>query len=131
MNGINLVLRAILSAGHAELMVGGLNRLYGWLPLRKTQFRMLRGLHNLSIVAFPVVVFFFVGIGGPQLLDGGSWTSLPVGWAAYFVLCAVGVLGLLVSVIRHFLHTFPPRQLSNHSRTVDIEQQLGYRPVKG
>ena len=125
---VNLLLIVVLVAGHTELLVMLVNRVYA-LPLGCRVLRWVRQLHDVMIPAFPIVLIWFVGLRGAGLLTGGSWFDLPVGWTVYFTLCAAGAVGLLVSMARWAVRTVPDVQLSNDSWIVDLESRLGDRPV--
>jgi uncharacterized protein len=128
MNWLNLFLLMLLTVGHTELLVTVINRIES-LPFPKRVLRGLRMLEDLVIAAFPIVAIFAVGLGGAGLLRGGRWSDLPTGWLVYFSLCACGFVGLVIAVLRWWALRPPTLQLSNHSRTVDVAQTLGYPPV--
>lgn len=125
---LNLILFAMLLAGHTELMVTLVNRVHS-LPIHCRMLRQLRHLHDAAILLFPVVLVAAVGVGGPGLLLGGSWADLPLGWTIYCGLCALGFAGLLVSSARWWLRTVPAALLANDSRTLDVAKRLGFRPI--
>ena len=125
---LNLILFAVLTAGHTELLVTLVNRLHGQ-PIHGGPLRHVRHLHDVLIPLFPIVLVAAVGFGGPGLLTGGRWADLTTGWMIYLGLCALGFGGLLFSTARWTLRTVPSTQLTNYSRTVDIERRLGYRPI--
>lgn len=128
MDWINAVLLLLLTAGHTELQVTIVNRVYS-LPLRSRILRRIRHLHDLAIPLFPLLIVWFVGLRGPALLTGGSWSDVPAGWLLVFAVCAAGVAGLFWSMLRWWMH-FPPQLLrSNHSRVIDIAAKLGAKPV--
>jgi hypothetical protein len=65
---------------------------------------------------------------GAALLDPFSVSPWP---AAYLLLCwALAPLTVLIWLVRR-LRPVPAALLSNHTRRVDVEQQLGRRPVSG
>lgn len=126
---LNLLIFLMLIAGHTELMVMIINRLHGQRIHSRT-LRHMRHLHDLMIPLFPVGLVWFVGIRGPSVLVGGSWRNLTGGWGVFLAFCAVGFLGLSYSIIRTHLYRLPHALISNHSRTVDLIERLGYIPVK-
>jgi uncharacterized protein len=128
MNWLNLLILALLTAGHTEILVTFINRIES-LPFPKQVLRSLRLVEDLVILAFPFVAIYAVGLGGAGILRGGRWSDLPIGWLVYFSLCACGCVGLVVSTVRWWGLRPPALQLSNHSRTVDVTQTLGYPPV--
>lgn len=125
---LNLIALLILTAGHTELQVTLVNRLHSG-RLSCGTLRWIRHAHDVLIPLFPVVLFWFIGIRGPGLLTGGSWADLPVAWSVYLAICALGAVGLAVSIVRWNLRAAPNSQASNHSRTVDLEERLGFRPL--
>lgn len=125
---LNLVILIVLIAGHTELLVMLVNRIHS-VPIQHEKLEHARHAHDLMIVAFPPVLLWFVGVRGPAVLLGGSWSELPWPWAVYLALCACGAVGLLFSAVRWLSTTSPAAQISNHSEIVDIEQRLGGRPL--
>jgi predicted MPP superfamily phosphohydrolase len=81
------------------------------------------------MVAFPFLLLWFVGLRGPAVLYGGRWSDLSPFWMAYLGLCGLGLLGLTWSMIRWRLRSTPAVQISNDSRTVNIAERLGYKPL--
>ena len=128
MDWVNTILMLLLVAGHTELLVTFVNRIHA-MRLSCGLLRQIRHLHDVLIPAFPVMLVWFVGIHGPGVLSGGSWADVSIGWAVYLTICALGAVGLVGSSAWRQLRMAPKSQLSNHSRTVDIEQRLGYRPI--
>lgn len=125
---LNLLIFLLLTAGHTELVVAALNRLYG-LRLPKWVLSVTRRLHDVVILGFPLLLVWSVGLRGPELLAGGSWSEVPIAWLVYFSLCAVGFAGLVVSTVRWWLWRPAECQQANHSEVVDIAERLGYRPI--
>ena len=125
---IYALLLLVVIVGQTELIVTLVNRIHG-LPLPHWLLRKIRHVHDVLIPTLPIVVLWFVGIGGPGLLSGGSWTDLPMGWAAYFVFCGFGAIGLLMTVVTRGLRTIPASQLKDKSWTVDIAKRLGKPPL--
>jgi uncharacterized protein len=128
MDWVNLLLFAALTAGHTEVLVTLVNRVHG-RPVHARLLKQVRHLHDFLILAFPVVLVLFLGIGGPGLLTGGSWGDLPLGWMIYLAVCGLGAGGLVCSSIVRRLRPVPTAQLSNHSQVVDVASRLGYRPI--
>lgn len=118
----------LLVAGHTELWVTFVNRVHA-NRIHDVVLRKFRLIHDVMVPGFPIVFVWFAGIRGTGLLFDGHWTELPTGWRVYLGVCAVGVVGLVVAIARHFLNRPPNLQLSNHSITLDFEEKLGYRPA--
>ncbi len=128
MTWLNVLLLILISAGHTELMTTLINRVHA-RPFPRSLLRRFRRFEDAVIVAFPFVVFWFVGWRGPGLLRGGLWSHVPLPWLAYFAICALGFFGLVASTIRWRLKRAPKAQLSNHSQVVDVAERLGYPPL--
>ena len=128
MDWINLLVFVLLSAGNAELMVILMNRLYA-LPFRCGTLRHVRHLHDLLIPGFPVLLVWGLGLRGPELLMGGSWSDVPIGWSIYLGLCSGGILSLFLSIVRHLSRRTPAALQSNHTSIVDVAADLGRLPV--
>jgi len=125
---LNLFLFLILTAGHTELIVVLVNRLHA-KRIRCGTLRQIRHIHDLMIPLFPLLIIWFVGLRGPELLRGGSWSELSIGWEIVFGICTFGFVGLCYSSVRSLLYRIPKTQLSNHSQTIDIAERLGFRPL--
>ena len=124
----NLLILLLITAGHAELMIILVNRIDA-LALPRPTLRRIRFAVDLVIVSFPLLLLWFVGIKGPAVLFGGRWSHVSPFWMAYFALCSCGFLAFLASVGRWISKRVPSVQISNHSRTVDVAERLGYKPV--
>lgn len=125
---LNALLLLLLAAGQLELLVTFVNRLHAY-RIRGPALRWVRDLHELLIVLMPVLMAWLVGWHGQRLLAGGSWSQLPVGWLIYLSICGLGTLGMFYSGVRYALRCLPAAQLSNHSRVVDVADELGFRPL--
>jgi len=125
---LNLLILTVFVAGHTELMVTLVNRAHA-IPIHHDRLRHVRHVHDLTLVAFPPLLLWFVGVRGPGVLVGGSWSDMSPVLAAYLALCTMGAGGLLISIVRWLASSTPSVQISNHSRVVDIEQRLGERPL--
>jgi predicted MPP superfamily phosphohydrolase len=128
MNWLNLLILMLLTVGHTEVLVTLINRIESF-PFPKRVLRSLRLLEDLVIISFPIVAVICVGLGGAGVLRGGAWSNLSTPWIVYFSICAAGCVGLVISTFRWWVLRPPTLQLSNHSRTVDVAQTLGYQPV--
>jgi predicted MPP superfamily phosphohydrolase len=124
---LNLLLLVLLTAGHTELLVTFVNRAHSF-KIARPKLRRLRHLDDVLIAAFPLALLWWVGLNGPAVLRGGSWSELSLGWKAYFALCGFGCAGLIWSSVRWRLRRPAGVQLSNHSQTIDVAARLGYRP---
>ncbi|MGE4003178.1 MAG: metallophosphoesterase, partial [Planctomycetaceae bacterium] len=128
MNWWNLSLLLILVAGHTQLWVALINRLHA-LPLGRGVLKQLRHVHDMAVLAFPPVLFWCVGLNGPRLLTYGRWGDLNSTWTSVFVLCAIGVVGLAICVVRHQWASPVPALLAERSEIIDVARQLGGRPI--
>ncbi|MBW3538938.1 MAG: metallophosphoesterase [Planctomycetes bacterium] len=125
---INVAIFVGFIAGHTELWVTFVNRVHA-LPLRCQTLRRLRHIHDLFVLMFPPALVWFVGLRGPALLVGGSWSNVPGGWRAYLAVCSLGFVGIVISTLRWQLRRPPAVLEESHSQTIDIAQRLGRRPI--
>ena len=125
---LNLLILALAAVGHAELMVILVNRLDA-LPISRPVLKRIRMAVDFSILSFPLLLLWFVGFHGPAVLSGGSWSSLTAAWALYLALCGAGLIAFCASVIRWQSRRSPVMQISNHSKTVDVTERLGFMPL--
>ncbi|MBX3439600.1 MAG: metallophosphoesterase [Planctomycetaceae bacterium] len=128
MNWWNLCLLSLLVAGHTQLWVAFINRLHA-LPLPKPFLQKVRHVHDLAILAFPPVLFWYVGWRGPQLLSYGRWSDLSPTWAVWLAMCALGFVGLVWSIVRYHTKSSPPALVNTTSEMIDIAQELGGAPI--
>ena len=127
MDWLNALLLIVLVAGHTELLITVVNRTHG-LPIHIGPLRHFRHIDDLMIPLFPALLLWQVGIGGPGLLTGGSWTAVPLSWTIYLSICGCGAAGIVWSAARWWLQVVPRQQTSYHSRILMVEDELGYRP---
>jgi hypothetical protein len=109
------------------ILAYSLNRWYG-LPLPHLRLRKIRLLHGL-LVALGWLAFTWSWLLGWPTLAGTS--SHDVSFSGlYIILCLmVGFLVVpLCTLVRH-LRPEPGFLESNHTQTIDIRAELGYRPV--
>lgn len=116
MSGWNLGILLALVAGHAELWVALVNRIHA-LPVAPSKLQRIRHLHDLMIPGFGVVVLWCLGLSGPRLLRGGSWSQVAVGWYPVLLVSALGAIGGLYGVLR-FHWTRRCRLLVNERREI-------------
>jgi predicted MPP superfamily phosphohydrolase len=125
---LNLLVFCVLSVGHAALMVAIVNRLHAW-PLPFVVLHRLRQLHDLAVVILPATFAWLAGFTGLRLLYGGSWFDLPPALLVYLAVCGAVALALPGVAIYRRIARNVRLQLAGHSTTIDIEQELGFRPV--
>ncbi len=125
---LNLGLLLAIVAGHAELWVAVVNRAHARavLPERLQRFRHL---HDAMIPAFGVVVLVCLGLTGPQLLLGGSWSGVSFGWSPVLGACALGVVGGVFGIIRFHSTRKCPIQADQAGQVHEIRLPDGSLPV--
>jgi predicted MPP superfamily phosphohydrolase len=95
-----------VSAGHAELWIALVNRAYG-LPIHIKNLHRIRATHDVAIVAFPVLLYWFAGFQGPEAFFRGQWNTLSAGSIALYLACSAGLLGLIASIVTWWVRTRP------------------------
>lgn len=125
---LNAIILLLLIAGHTEVLVTLVNRTHG-LRIPGSILRHIRHLHDVLLPTFAVLLIWQVGFNAPGVLKGGSWAELSIAWKAWLGICAVGLGGLLCSSARWLAARLPKALLSNHSTIVNIETELGRRPI--
>src|SRR4051812_35945620 len=122
---LNLLLLLVVIAGHLLLVRGVIARLYRyampWALWLVVWFVML----SVGVVV-PWVLVQRVGLHGPRVLRGGSWTRAPAGWQLYAGLC---VGAFVVTNLRRYLPHRPPALVSDRGETVDVAGRIGTRPA--
>ena len=119
----------VACVGHTALMVYWLNWLYGF-HLPQPLLRAARKLDAVLVLAGPVFWWFGLGLNrglGIEL----SWTTGSASiLASYAVVC--WIMGLVVAPLATLLLRMRRRAqalLSNHTATVNIAAELGYKPI--
>lgn len=127
MDWLNAFLLLLLVAGHTELLVTLVNRTHG-LPIHIGPLRHFRHLDDLLIPLFPLLVLFRLGLGGPELMYGGSWSNVSTAWTVYLGICGCGTIGLFCSTVRWCLYKPPAQQVQCSSRVFRVDEALGHKP---
>ncbi|NNJ24046.1 metallophosphoesterase [Alienimonas chondri] len=127
MNWLNAALLFAIYAGHCELMAWWCNRTHG-LTLRHRTTTKIRAVHDLIVLGAAPGLLFGFGLFGYRLMRGGEWAAVPWGWKAYFGLCGVGVVSLLLCIARHLFRPLPAGA-KRSSRRIDVTADLGFKPI--
>ena len=93
-----------IAAGHAELWITLVNRMYA-LPISIRILHRLRATHDVVILAFPVLMYWLVGLQAPLSFFRGEWQALSYLTIAVFLACSAGFLGLVAGVATWWLRT--------------------------
>lgn len=116
-------------AGHVALMIMSHNQCYGNFHNR-TVNKIARMTSALVLLGGVVA---FVGLYGGGLSPGTEIGLVPLArtfLCAYALVCAVVGYGVLpVHLLRRWLRKPPAALLSNHTHTLDVAAELGYKPV--
>jgi predicted MPP superfamily phosphohydrolase len=125
---VDIVLLLGICVGHGAILLCFINYWYGQHLPRA----LLNVVLKLGILSYPValLVFWLVfgfDVRGATAFDNElSWRTVSAG---YFVLCCVVAFGVLpLLTLRRLLHR-PAALVSNHTRSVDVAQRLGHRPL--
>jgi hypothetical protein len=114
--------------GHAALMIFLLNWAYG-CALPHELLRVLRKIDALVILGGPVLFWFSLGL--PPWANGedpaGQWHFLLQGYVK--VCWLMGFVIFPAATLIRALRRRPRALLTNHTRTVDVAEVLGYKPV--
>ncbi len=125
---VNAFLMLCLIAGYCQLMAAAINRTHCF-RLRAPHLRRMRLVHDLLLIIVSAAMVWFVGINGPQLLYGGSWSEMPVGWMLFSAVCVPGIFGLLAASAKNLFSREPWQWHATRSETFDIAKRLGQPPV--
>lgn len=128
MSGWNLGILLVLIAGHAELWVTLVNRLHS-LPVAPSKLQRIRHLHDLMIPGFGVVALWGLGMSGPHLLLGGSWSQIAIGWYPVLIVSAMGAIGGLYGIFRFHWTRRCPNLVSDHREIHTIRSADGSLPL--
>jgi predicted MPP superfamily phosphohydrolase len=125
---VGLLLLAIACVGHTALLVVSLNLWYSQ-PFNRRFLHAVRFVHGLLVLAGPLVFAAAYGVKLDVLRDN----PLSVGGAiltAYLLLCmGFGLVIVPAVTLWRLLRGRPTALVSNHTKTVDVAAELGYRPI--
>jgi predicted MPP superfamily phosphohydrolase len=114
------------SVGHTALLVFALNWTYGHALPRKLLRAVRRG-HALLVLAGPVLFWFAYGLDVRPALDPANLGQTLL--APYTILCVLLGVGVVpVLVVQKRLRRRPAALLSNHTKTINVAAELGYKP---
>lgn len=125
---LNVLIFAAMIAGHTEVQVMLLNRVHSQ-RVQRNVLRHLEHLHELFILAFPVLLVVFGGFLGPRLLAGGKWQDVSQDWWICFGICGLGFLSQVICTIRWQRRQSPASLVKEQSRTIDVAETLGRKPA--
>lgn len=109
--------------GHTALLVSLLNRWYA-LPLPRITLSGFRALVALAIVGGPIWMWTYFGFDVIR-----AWRSEPA-LTAYLTICwTIGLVFVPGLTLLSQLRRQPQALLSNHTRTLDVARELGYKPA--
>jgi predicted MPP superfamily phosphohydrolase len=109
--------------GHTALLVFLLNRWYA-LPLPRLMLSGFRATVGASVLAGPIWLWSRFGFDIGQAWDFGPALDI------YLKICLVIGFGLLPGLtIWRLVRRRPALVLSNHTRTVDVAQELDHKPI--
>jgi hypothetical protein len=135
-----ILLFAGACAGHLAILSVSLNLWYGH-ALPRWSLSLLRKVHTLLVPAGPAAFVLLYGFDLTPVAQGFfaglveadktiSSSVLQVLPGVYLWACWAVGLGVLPAVtVRRLLRRGPEALQSNHTQTVDVVGQLGYRPV--
>jgi predicted MPP superfamily phosphohydrolase len=100
--------------GFAELSVLMVNRSHAF-AIKATHLRNFRRLHEVAIVAFPLVQFWHCGIGRYGLLTGGDFSHQTAFWQTILIATLLGTIPFFVGIIRwQWVRRFEFRKVATH-----------------
>lgn len=119
MNGVFLVAWIAAAAGIAKLLAMAENSIHGF-GIRRAVLQRIRSVHNVLLFAIPPLLFWGIGMTGPQLLWTDDWSQVgPLGWTGLITGWA-GCVVLIATAIRYQLQRPPACEVERVSRVVDI-----------
>jgi predicted MPP superfamily phosphohydrolase len=124
---LNLLLFAVVIAGHTEVQVMLLNRVHSQ-KVQRNVLRHLEHLHEVLILAFPVLLVVFAGFQGPRLLAGGTWRNLTVDWWVCFGICGLGFVSQTLCAIRWQMRKKLDLLKHEQSQVIDVAERIGAKP---
>jgi predicted MPP superfamily phosphohydrolase len=126
---IELVLLIGACVGHVAIFSYSLNRWYG-RPFPRQVLLSIRGIHGIVVVLGLGALLWVYRQDHFEMPFAGHnvrWVRIAVGYA--LLSSFVGLIVVPVSLFRRWLGSHPRILESNHTYTVDIAKELGYKPV--
>jgi uncharacterized protein len=123
----------ILSIGNAEVLVTVVNRVHSW-RIHEPRLRHVRHLHDLLIPLWPawlVIVPGHVchGVFVNEISPAMIWHRLPLMVQSWMIVCMIGFVGFVWSVIRYWSYRPPVQQIAFKSTVVDYQRELSGAPT--
>src|SRR5438067_3420308 len=122
-----LFLFAAACVGHLCLVLASHNQWYG-SHLNKRVVDCMQVIHALVLFGAPIVLWRLAGFDLSVLLESplAAWK---IAVLAYLCACwLAGFVGLPMATVRRLLHRSLALQ-SNHTRAINVANQLGYLPI--
>jgi predicted MPP superfamily phosphohydrolase len=120
--GLALFLAAV--AGHAVLVIRSHNYWYG-SGLGRLAVDILQLVHSLLMLAGPVALWLAFGFD----LSPPLRAPVLVPAAVYAYLCWIALFVFVLLTAWRLVRPTPAALESNHTRTVDVARELGYKPA--
>lgn len=125
--GILLLLAACV--GNTAVFVFTLNWIYGH-ALPRPLLKSIRKVYGLLIVGVPVLFAFVWGFDLARLLDAFPSRPAEMILAAYLAGCVlVGLVVVPAITLQRRLRRPPGVLASNHTKVVNVDKELGYKPI--
>jgi uncharacterized protein len=122
---MNALLFFAACLGNLALLVFALNRAYA-LALPRKLLSGIRALVALGIVGFPAWLWMAFGFEVDR-----AWREEPL-LRVYLSICwIIGLAWAPALTLTRLLRRRPKTLLSNHTRTLDVAGELGYKPIGG
>jgi predicted MPP superfamily phosphohydrolase len=129
MSAAPLLLFVGACAGHTYLLLLSHNCFYA-APWPRALNKAIRRVHSALILGGPVLFWWYFGFDPTQALTVHPSDVGRLLLSGYLVVCWAAGLVVLPAVTVWRLARRPPAcLLSNHTQTVDVAAELGYRPV--
>jgi uncharacterized protein len=118
----------LMWAGHTEVCVNVINRLHA-MPGSPANLRLMRRLHDIGFLVFPIIVVFIWGFDAPGRFLAGNWAALPGGARFTFFYCSAGVVGLTWGILRWWLFTRRCTLAVDSGEVIDVTRELNESPI--
>ncbi|HEX3151952.1 MAG TPA: metallophosphoesterase [Gemmataceae bacterium] len=123
---ISLFLLAAI--GHGYLLMLSINAAYSQ-PYDRILLKLMRSLWGILLVAGPPLFGVLVGFNLITLGREALESSAQLAPAAYAWLCVMAGGAFLIATIKRLLRRQPAVVLEERSERIDVEKELGHRPI--
>ncbi|HET6425693.1 MAG TPA: metallophosphoesterase [Planctomycetaceae bacterium] len=113
----------VTCAGMAKLLAIAENSLHS-CGFRRLTLQRVRGVHNVLLFSYPLLLIWRVGFTGPHWATAASISPIGTKTALWLLPGLVGFVLLILSTIRHLTYRPPAFETVLRSQVIDVAQRV-------